>query len=591
MRRAVILLGILLVGFGSHAQKVKYKDLYVLLRARNYEDASGFLVSFLGEEPDHPNANYQMGLMLEYKLQELDLLKQTEAIIQRADSAVLYFNKSHSLIDDKEVKKHDDDYYELFKRRNLRSGKFEVILSDVQLDIEKRVESLNNLKKEVNGVKGRFDKATEFYHSCQQNYSDLKERYTDELTLALGATDNTLIILQNITTSYDSAIFNLKAYVSARKAFEAENYVDIVFVSNQIEDFSDTPKKEPDFYSRKIGLYNFATWSINQQSQVKSKAEFLSNLMKFDESLDKMSEDIVKDSVDLSSQIFGMITSPVLKELKLVDYDSWLMSFFQYKIGQLNLKSAWMGWYTAVADTLDVGAKLEYVKKIRSQYEGVVKLEKGLGEPDEALLTKRYHTFTDARLGGIEGVKNYITKQKGIVVEEENALNSLDSLLLERDKWAQWKQDSISVTPGKIDAYNYTIYSDSLTNPREVAIGGIHQGDSRQFFFGKVPSSRILDTLYFADVPKLLNSDQAESLHVEPLKLTNGQYLLTYTLAEDSGKKNAVLLLAGVEQGIAWVKEEKELESSAKVEEVDGKISIVQDGKDPIVYNLDGTKM
>ncbi|MCB0505682.1 MAG: hypothetical protein KDC58_09280 [Cyclobacteriaceae bacterium] len=591
MRRAVILLGILLVGFGSHAQKVKYKDLYVLLRARNYEDASGFLVSFLGEEPDHPNANYQMGLMLEYKLQELDLLKQTEAIIQRADSAVLYFNKSHSLIDDKEVKKHDDDYYELFKRRNLRSGKFEVILSDVQLDIEKRVESLNNLKKEVNGVKGRFDKATEFYHSCQQNYSDLKERYTDELTLALGATDNTLIILQNITTSYDSAIFNLKAYVSARKAFEAENYVDIVFVSNQIEDFSDTPKKEPDFYSRKIGLYNFATWSINQQSQVKSKAEFLSNLMKFDESLDKMSEDIVKDSVDLSSQIFGMITSPVLKELKLVDYDSWLMSFFQYKIGQLNLKSAWMGWYTAVADTLDVGAKLEYVKKIRSQYEGVVKLEKGLGEPDEALLTKRYHTFTDARLGGIEGVKNYITKQKGIVVEEENALNSLDSLLLERDKWAQWKQDSISVTPGKIDAYNYTIYSDSLTNPREVAIGGIHQGDSRQFFFGKVPSSRILDTLYFADVPKLLNSDQAESLHVEPLKLTNGQYLLTYTLAEDSGKKNAVLLLAGVEQGIAWVKEEKELESSAKVEEVDGKISIVQDGKDPIIYNLDGTKM
>lgn len=591
MRRAVILLGILLVGFGSHAQKVKYKDLYVLLRARNYEDASGFLVSFLGEEPDHPNANYQMGLMLEYKLQELDLLKQTEAIIQRADSAVLYFNKSHSLIDDKEVKKHDDDYYELFKRRNLRSGKFEVILSDVQLDIEKRVESLNNLKKEVNGVKGRFDKATEFYHSCQQNYSDLKERYSDELTLALGATDNTLIILQNITTSYDSAIFNLKAYVSARKAFEAENYVDIVFVSNQIEDFSDTPKKEPDFYSRKIGLYNFATWSINQQSQVKSKAEFLSNLMKFDESLDKMSEDIVKDSVDLSSQIFGMITSPVLKELKLVDYDSWLMSFFQYKIGQLNLKSAWMGWYTAVADTLDVGAKLEYVKKIRSQYEGVVKLEKGLGEPDEALLTKRYHTFTDARLGGIEGVKNYITKQKGIVVEEENALNSLDSLLLERDKWAQWKQDSISVTPGKIDAYNYTIYSDSLTNPREVAIGGIHQGDSRQFFFGKVPSSRILDTLYFADVPKLLNSDQAESLHVEPLKLTNGQYLLTYTLAEDSGKKNAVLLLAGVEQGIAWVKEEKELESSAKVEEVDGKISIVQDGKDPIIYNLDGTKM
>ena len=591
MRRAVILLGILLVGFGSHAQKVKYKDLYVLLRARNYEDASGFLVSFLGEEPDHPNANYQMGLMLEYKLQELDLLKQTEAIIQRADSAVLYFNKSHSLIDDKEVKKHDDDYYELFKRRNLRTGKFEVILSDVQLDIEKRVESLNNLKKEVNGVKGRFDKATEFYHSCQQNYSDLKERYTDELTLALGATDNTLIILQNITTSYDSAIFNLKAYVSARKAFEAENYVDIVFVSNQIEDFSDTPKKEPDFYSRKIGLYNFATWSINQQSQVKSKAEFLSNLMKFDESLDKMSEDIVKDSVDLSSQIFGMITSPVLKELKLVDYDSWLMSFFQYKIGQLNLKSAWMGWYTAVADTLDVGAKLEYVKKIRSQYEGVVKLEKGLGEPDEALLTKRYHTFTDARLGGIEGVKNYITKQKGIVVEEENTLNSLDSLLLERDKWAQWKQDSISVTPGKIDAYNYTIYSDSLTNPREVAIGGIHQGDSRQFFFGKVPSSRILDTLYFADVPKLLNSDQAESLHVEPLKLTNGQYLLTYTLAEDSGKKNAVLLLAGVEQGIAWVKEEKELESSAKVEEVDGKISIVQDGKDPIIYNLDGTKM
>ena len=584
-------MGILLAGFSSRAQKVKYKDLYVLLRAKNYADASGFLVKFLAEEPDHPNANYQMGLMLENKLKELDLLKQTDAIVQRADSAILYLNKAHDLIDDKELKKHDDDYYELFKRRNLRTGKFEVILSDVQLDIEKRIEGLNALKQEVGGVKERFTKAQNYYESALSTYSALKEKYGDELTMAFAASDSTMLKLIDMATSYDSAVFNLEAYRKARQTFEGDSYEKILIETKSIEGFSEAALNEPDFYSRKIDLYEFNAWSASQQAQYKSKREFMRNIIEFDNSLNKMSETIAADSADLSSEAFGMITSSVLKELKMVDNDSRLMNLFQYKISQLNLRSAWMGWYTSMVDSANVAEQLDYLKKIRSQYDGVVKLSSSLTGMEEGPFLKRYNKFVAAQYSGATALKAYVYKQKELVEKDGKKLNELDSLLAERDTYGLWHGEKINLLANTKDSTNYiTTYTDSQENAREVIVTGVSRGETPEFFFGLVPSSRFVDSLYFSKIPEFIAVDSLDSVQISPLKLSTGEYLIAYLAKADDGTLNTALVLASVDKGVLWVKEERGLEPSAKVEETEGKITIVQEGKDPIFYSLDGTR-
>ena len=65
-----IILGLVMM-ISTHlpAQKVKYKDLYVLLSANDFEQGETFLRRFIANDPEHANANMYMG-RLEF-LQEL----------------------------------------------------------------------------------------------------------------------------------------------------------------------------------------------------------------------------------------------------------------------------------------------------------------------------------------------------------------------------------------------------------------------------------------------------------------------------------------------------------------------------------------
>ena len=128
----LFLFGLAEISFAQ--KKVKYKDLFPLLSAQKFEDAEPFLRSVVANDPDHPNANFQMGLLFENKSKQADILKETELFVEKADSAIIYYSKSKLLITEKELKKRDE-YYQAFNRRDRRTGKFGINLSDVHLDI------------------------------------------------------------------------------------------------------------------------------------------------------------------------------------------------------------------------------------------------------------------------------------------------------------------------------------------------------------------------------------------------------------------------------------------------------------------------
>ena len=117
------------------AQKVKYKDLFILLKAENYEVADPYIRLFLDSKPDHPNANYHMGKMFQRYMLDEDLINHQDDVILMADSSLTFYDNALKYITEKDVKKHDDDYYAEFKRRDMRTGKFDVKFNDVQLDI------------------------------------------------------------------------------------------------------------------------------------------------------------------------------------------------------------------------------------------------------------------------------------------------------------------------------------------------------------------------------------------------------------------------------------------------------------------------
>src|SRR6185295_2160842 len=101
-------LSLVLFAVAAFGQKVKYKDLFLLLNSKQYADAEPFLKKFLKENPDHPNALMYMGIVYQEKSNKDDVLKQTELLQRHIDSAVLFYDKAYKEIDEKEIKRNDE---------------------------------------------------------------------------------------------------------------------------------------------------------------------------------------------------------------------------------------------------------------------------------------------------------------------------------------------------------------------------------------------------------------------------------------------------------------------------------------------------
>src|SRR5216684_1563903 len=107
VNRLYIVSTLFLFSFAVSAQKVKYKDLIVLLTSKQYDKAEPFLKRYLKENDDNPNAFLYMGIVLQEKSSQMDPLLHNEALCSVLDSAAIYYSKAYKGITEKELRKND----------------------------------------------------------------------------------------------------------------------------------------------------------------------------------------------------------------------------------------------------------------------------------------------------------------------------------------------------------------------------------------------------------------------------------------------------------------------------------------------------
>ena len=157
-----LLICFLLLSSGVSAQKVKYKDIYGLLSTKQYELAEPFLKRYLRDNDDNPNAFLFMGMIYQDRALKMDVLKQTSLVIATMDSSAIFFDKALKTIDEREVKKNKE-YYEAYNRRDLRTGEFGVKLSDIQFDLDKRIQAMKERISKVKMTSSFFVLADSLY--------------------------------------------------------------------------------------------------------------------------------------------------------------------------------------------------------------------------------------------------------------------------------------------------------------------------------------------------------------------------------------------------------------------------------------------
>ena len=280
------------------------------------------------------------------------------------------------------------------------------------------------------------------------------------------------------------------------------------------------------------------------------KAEFTHQLIIFDAALEEMQLRISKDSVDLSSEIFKKTTNSTLKELESIDSESSLNNLFYYKIAQLNLTSALMNWYRNYEDSIDIGAQLGIILNLQKEMERIGVLYQSMQTFEDNLQTVRYSRFIAERYGTKEKLINYIKNQSSLIDEQSVLVNALVLKLTEKDNWGFYGADSISLKMmDNTDATYRTLFVDSLDNRQMKVVGITKRNEVDFFFFVTVPSSRLVDSLYF------LKSPFASSLNMENFSIQSVEAILedcVFLMGDVENTSTAILLYYSQQTGINW---------------------------------------
>ena len=185
------------------------------------------------------------------------------------DSAIQFYDKAYRTITEKEVKRNDE-YYQAYNRRDLRTGEFGVKLSDIQFDLEKRMEALRERIDRVKMVKHFFALSDTLYKKSHAFYASIQESYHDERELYLRADSALLDKLQVLAVRFDSCVraFNqYKGSVSMLGKIGYNQNLEKVAISV----FNQDGLSPADFYQDKVEVWDFQSWANKVKDAVENE--------------------------------------------------------------------------------------------------------------------------------------------------------------------------------------------------------------------------------------------------------------------------------------------------------------------------------
>ncbi|HTE34611.1 MAG TPA: hypothetical protein VK666_29735, partial [Chryseolinea sp.] len=353
-----------------YGQKVKYKDIYGLLSTKQYEAAEPFLRKYLKETTDNPNAYLFMGIVFQEKAMKEDVLKSTPKVIGAIDSAVIFYDKAYKTITEKEIKKNNE-YYAAYNRRDLRTGEFGVKLSDIQFDLEKRMEGLRERIDRIKMVKYYFSLADTMYGKSNALYKKLQAQYPGEKQLYLRADDATLKELSTLNLRFDSCQKAFDQYKSSMSMLGKSSYNQSLTL-HEIADFKKDGAIKASFLENEVQLWDYSRFAMKAKRAIETDIiPMRDHLVSYDVEINKLREKLSKDSVSVKSDLTSLIDKLLMEQLKKYDSVPLPMEIFTLKIADLEYRSTLIEHRHRDSSDMHaslsmVGAELRYLSKLDS---------------------------------------------------------------------------------------------------------------------------------------------------------------------------------------------------------------------------------
>jgi hypothetical protein len=537
------------------AQKVKYKDLFPLLAAKDYEKSEKYLRLFITQNPEHANANLNMAYFHNYKMAESDMLKDTDTYLTYGDSALTYYTKAYAYIDEKEVKKNDD-FYQDFYRRDLRTGKYGVKLGDVQLDTETRMEELKLLLENVGTIANHFNSFIHGYDTASHLYSSFTLKYESFPLFLFNSTQTDVQKMNEIGAFYAQAVIDFESYKKAISVLETTPSYDQTLEIMDIEEIAQPVS--PDYYATKVVLYNFGAWSENYGALISETMIPLSERMiGYNADLDELMKE-AKNGKNTMEALNNFKQGAAFEVLKEYDMSPMPLSLFDFKEKGIEYYSKESEKAIAKAyDSLNYAYRKMLYDDAIERLEVVGEAYGTLQDQDFDEAEKLYGKFITAAYENKDGLVLSVAEMAtSLEAETARILTQMDSI-----KWAtefavasnyavpMSIPDSIDYSIQVEDTVYYSLDIDSLASAYWVS--GFEVTKSQVMTYtAEVSLMMEVDTLFTYELLKSELSVEALRTKRMPADSVHAFYVF---YAQNAEEKSCIAQLIDMEnRGIAW---------------------------------------
>ncbi len=441
MRVASILFFFFVSTVGSFAQKIKYKDLFFILDTKKYDQAEPILRKFLQDSKNasHPNGNLQMAFIYHDKASANDILKETEEFVTNADSALIYYGLAGQYITEKEIKKNDE-YYQAYQRRDLRTGKFGIKLADVLFDLENKSKELKERKELVQELKIYFNKAKINADLALNEYKKINEDYPTIKILYLRANDDLLSRVKLVEEKSDLALKNYEAFESTLKKISKSGYGPVMHIQ-EIENYGRDGLTTIDFTEDNIDYWDYKKWAESVRTGVRDiVTPMRTELVGYGDELNALIKRVRTDSMAMADRI------PPFEELlgKIREYDNDPLPefIFKYKIADIESESYKME-HLFYRDSSDILYQLEVATKRYDYVKEMDSLVNLLISRDLSEDEQNYASYIKSQYEDVSGLQGYIKDQLDAVIYAKKNSESEIEALVERSRWLIGENDSI----------------------------------------------------------------------------------------------------------------------------------------------------
>lgn len=546
-----LLLGIMGISSMTYGQKIKYKDLFLLLNSKQYTEAEPFLRKYLKDNNDNPNALLFMGIIFHEKSNRDDVLKETEVLKLHIDSAVIFYDKAYKTITEKEIKRNDE-YYESYKRRDLRTGDFNIKLSDVQFDLEKRMQGLRERKTRVAAMKEYLSSAESLYGKAIEEFKLLRTNFPGERELVLRSDESTVKSLDRVAEAFDSSMTAFKNYKATSQLLGKTGYNQVLNLT-EIRDFRKDGSKPADFMQEDLALWDFKTWSQRLLQIIEKEISPLrESLIAYEMEINKVREKLKKDSVNIRSDLTLLAQKSPNAALKKIDSDALPSAVFAMKIAELEYAAELIA-NRPFRDSMNVKLRLLHVNSELDRISKLDTLSAQLLSRDIDKESENYKNFVTGAYGTVVVLKslakatNEYAKREKLKKEKEWEVRS-QSL-----KWIVNVTDSIPLfTDESASRYKFRPL---VMMPEDHTLGLQYADTVAMGYFFTITPSRIPDVKASFPVDKVnFTRRNLPILKGLSTKDDKGQVYFAVIYSEAKVKEKFSVVIAKIyrSDGLAW---------------------------------------